>query len=169
MAYKREVSTELIVDNAVTNDKLSDMPANTMKGNNTGSPGSPSDLTISEVRDLLDVGQNIGTIVNPPALTGDVDDYAPTGLAPGVVLRIDPGTANRIVTGISAASFNDGDILYISNASTTRKLHLHTDDGSSLATNRFRFSGDITVRENMGITMYYDGVSQRFKTVSEYQ
>jgi len=39
--------------NSVDNTLLADMPANTLKGNNTGATGDPKDLTVSQARDLI--------------------------------------------------------------------------------------------------------------------
>jgi len=53
--------TTTIASNSISNANLEQMPANTIKGNNTGSPGNAMDLTVAQVNALL--GVSSGTIL----------------------------------------------------------------------------------------------------------
>lgn len=70
-----------INDGAVSNGKLADMPANTLKGNNTGSSATPADLTVSATKLML--------ALNNVDNTSDADKPISTATQSALNLKID--------------------------------------------------------------------------------
>lgn len=98
-----------------------------------------------------------GTILTPPVLTVNTNDYAPAGLAAAASVRI-AATGAVNLTGLSAAS-NAGSKLLINISAFTITL-THADVSSAL-TNRFRCPGaaNLSLTQGRGVWIWYDTVS----------
>jgi hypothetical protein len=78
-------ATLTIANNAVSNVKAADMPATTLKGNNTLSSADPKDLTVTEVKALLAISQpdvaGLTTSSSPSFAGVTAASYTGTGIA----------------------------------------------------------------------------------------
>ncbi len=114
-----QIQTKFLADNAVTNAKLAQMAADTLKGNNTGSPSDPLDLSVSDVQTMLSIptpssplslaagGTGISAAtandafnaLSPMTTDGDLI----TGGASGSAMRLGIGTEGQVLTVVSGA------------------------------------------------------------------
>lgn len=99
--------------------------------------------------------------ITPTALSGDVNDYNPTGLATALAIRLDGGAADRNITGLSAQA--GGTLITIYNIGTTNNLKLVNQSASSSAANRFLLPNDTTLPPNTALALWYDGTSSRWR------
>jgi hypothetical protein len=102
--------------------------------------------------------------LTPTALSGDVNNYAPDGIATATVLRLDGGASGRNVTGIDGGA--EGRVLIVHNIGTTNNITLVNQSNSSDAENRFLGLIDTILRPNQTATLRYDGVSARWRVVA---
>ena len=101
-------------------------------------------------------------MVITPALTADVDDWAPTGGGVADVWRLNPDAANRTIRGIAGGT--DGRLLVLWNASTsTRRVLLSSENVFSTAADRLLLTGtaQFYLHDGEGILLRYDtGISR---------
>lgn len=110
-----------IAANAVTNPKLAQMPGGTIKGNDSGVPANPQDLTVAEVVDLT----------SDVVVTQIPDQANDEGVAPFLaradhIHNIPSGPAVQIGTSNfpgSAASFSLADHVHAHGNQTSPTLH----------------------------------------------
>lgn len=107
-------------------------------------------------------------VLTPTALSGDVDDYDPPGLATASVLRIGLGGSARSMTGLMGGV--SGRVIYIANIDTTASadLTLVHDSGLSGVTSRFYGAGnaDVVVRNNGAALAVFDATSNHWRVAA---
>jgi hypothetical protein len=117
------IVTADVTDNNITNAKLAQMPANTFKGNNTGSTANAQDLTISQMQTALG-------ITTTTALTSTFVGF---------------GSASNVLTGTSDLTWS-GTTLFINGGIRISALTagvVHSDSSGNL-TNSLIVNSDIT-------------------------
>lgn len=109
-------------------------------------------------------GPGWGKSLTPAALTGDVNDYSPAGWDNSIaMLRVDPGSNNRDMTGLDSTGFRHGQSVFLVNISSNRRLTLPSNAEQSAPQNRFISKGSTTLDNEEGILVVWDGTSQRWR------
>jgi hypothetical protein len=97
-------------------------------------------------------------------LTGDHDDWNPTGLADASIIRI-TGSAGDGISGIQGGA--DGRVLSLLNVGASGDyIVLANESIGSLAANRFLLPDTLNLYPNKGIILIYDGTSGGWRQLS---
>lgn len=100
-----------VIDDSISNTKLSNMPANTIKGNNTGSTGNPVDLTVAQVQTMIGLAT---TTVDGLMDNTDFQKLAVQTLTGGVSVSWNADNGNYATLSTSS----DGSLNAVSNSTT---------------------------------------------------
>lgn len=100
--------------------------------------------------------------ITPTTLSGNVNDYNPTGLSTAAVLRLSSDTTPRTITGLQGGA--DGRILFLINVGATYNVVLADESASSSAANRFSFGGtDFKLAPKRGLLIIYDSTANLWR------
>jgi hypothetical protein len=99
--------------------------------------------------------------ITPSALSGDVNDYNPTGWADASVIRLSTTGAPRTITGLTGGT--DGRVAILLNTDTTYYITLANEHASSTAGNRFAIGSNFPIPPNRGAKLIYDSTTARWR------
>lgn len=106
---------------------------------------------------------NLQGIVSPAAITGNVNDYAPSGFANATTLKLS-STADVNITGLAGGTA--GRVLWIVNVGPFN-LSFMPESGLSLAPNRFAIVGPTVVPPGYAVSFIYDTGAARWIGLSQ--
>ena len=102
--------------------------------------------------------------LTPATITGDQNNYSPTGLASAQVLRL-ASDASRTITGINGGL--PGRVLFIINIGAN-DIILSNENASSTAELRFAIGADVTLGASESCILWYDNTSTRWRMIGRH-
>lgn len=169
----------VIAAGVVTDAKLANMGARTLKGRASNSSGVPADIagagagtvpidtgTVLAYGVLTRLLQNLSLEgdISPAQYTADQNNLNPANLGTAALLRISTD-ASRNFTGLTVGTA-DGDLKFWLNVGSFNQV-LVSESASSTATNRFT-GGDVTVGPSECAVLYHDPTTDRWRTLVKF-
>jgi len=101
--------------------------------------------------------------ITPSTLSGDVNDYDPTGWSTASVIRLESGSPSvRTITGLAGGA--DGRVAILINKGATFNVNLASESASSSAANRFSLgSSAFQLAPGRAIALIYDATASRWR------
>lgn len=100
--------------------------------------------------------------LSPSELTGDADDYAPSGFGDAAVINLS-ATSSIEITGLAGGT--DGRVLVLVNVGT-QSITLKNQASASSAANRFAAEADIMLGADAAALLRYDGGASRWRILA---
>lgn len=112
---------------------------------------------------------NISSVISPPTITTDLNDWNPTGLSSCRVIEVITDGSNHDITGIQAIASRVIIIQNIGSGIGTANVILKHDDTGSLAANRMLLpaGADVTLQRYKSVTLRYADSQSRWMVLSE--
>ena len=117
----------------------------------------------------IGITQVTDNIITAATLTGNVDNWNPTGFATANMIRVDVDANNREITGMIAPAAGVNRIVRINNLNSgSDDVRFKENDASSDAANRFllRDNGDKAIKPNETAVFWYDHTSSRWRPMN---
>ena len=124
--------------------------------------GANSTLTV----DALSEKFVTGGVISPAQLTGNQNDWSPSGLSTASVIRLSTDATFRIITGLAGGEA--GRRITLMNTGSYAVM-LKDESASSTAGNRFSFDAqDWFILPGKAIELMYDATSSRWRTLTAF-
>lgn len=118
--------------------------------------GVLSVLTAPQLR-----SETAANVITPSQITGDQDNYAPTGFADATVVRISGDSSIRAITGFTSSGAYDGQQKSIVNVGSY-PVYFPGEHPDSTAANRISSSTDYVLFPGDSVVVVYDSTASRW-------
>lgn len=149
---------------SATNNRLAAFDGTTgklLKDSGVAIDAIPTAQAAADLANNRIVAGNGAGVLSPSQITGNQNDYAPTGYATAAQFRLSTD-ASRDVTGLVGGQA--ARVVTIHNVGSF-DLVLKDESGSSTAANRFALGADLTLKPDHAISLQYDSTSSRWRAL----